>query len=89
MVTDQYDQRVASAPRGQDGRAASAGSMRPDLVLDRASRISATTYLRCGGCGATLTLVQSARHDGPVDYVLDRHDSCGASAARTDSRSFG
>jgi len=40
------------------------------------------SYLRCGGCGATIALEQRARHDGQlVDCAPDSHDPRGAPVA--------
>jgi hypothetical protein len=46
--------------------------------LDAISAIPGdTSYLRCGGCGATIALDQHARYDGQsVDYVPHSYECC-------------
>jgi hypothetical protein len=58
----------------------------PGIGIDDLAAASAmpgdAVYLRCGGCGATIALQRSVRHDGQlVDYAPDSHDTCGALVA--------
>ncbi len=68
--------------RGQGFDAGSTAVLLPGTAIDGFEAVGGSpgnaSYLRCGGCGATIALARRVRHDGKfVDYIPDSHESCG------------